>query len=152
FILMALLVLGGGGAAYYYFVVAQPKVVEVPYLLWGGDVAAFHANGGDTTQPDSIYGKAGLHLHFTDGNDFDQQVKDYLANKSPFLRGTLSQIALRSEELSKDPNARPVVFLQLTWSAGDYLVTRGNVKSLSDLKGKKIALQKNGPHAGMLDD
>jgi hypothetical protein len=159
FILLALLVLGGGGAAYYYFVVAKPKedwkergVIEVPYLLWGGDVAAFDANGGTNTQEDSLYGKAGLKLRFTDGNDFGKQVDDYLANKTPFLRGTLSQLALYSDKLGKDPAARPVVFLQLTWSAGDHLVARGNVKTLADLKGKKIALQKNGPHVGMLDD
>src|SRR4051794_28502906 len=140
FILLALLVLGGGGAAYYYFVVAHPKedwkergVIEVPYLLWGGDVAAFDANGGTNTQEDSLYGKAGLKLHFTDGNDFGKQVDDYLANKTPFLRGTLSQLALYSDKFGKDPAAQPVVFLQLTWSAGDHLITRGNVKTLADL-------------------
>src|SRR5262249_8164033 len=47
---------------------------------------------------------------------------------------------------------RPVVFLQLTWSAGDHLVARAGLKTLDDLKGKKIALQKGGPHVGMLND
>ena len=45
-----------------------------------------------------------------------------------------------------------VVFLQMTWSAGDHVVSRAEIKTLSDLKGKKIALQEGGPHVGMLDD
>src|SRR5262249_13128177 len=45
-----------------------------------------------------------------------------------------------------------VLFLQLTWSAGDHLVARSTLKSLKSLKGKKVALQQDGPHVGMLDD
>jgi hypothetical protein len=40
----------------------------------------------------------------------------------------------------------------LTWSAGDHLVARSALKTLADLKGKKIARQKGGPHVGMLND
>ena len=57
-----------------------------------------------------------------------------------------------SEVLGQDRRTTPIVFLQLTWSAGDHMVARPSVKTLNDLKGKKIALQKGGPHVGMLDD
>jgi hypothetical protein len=40
----------------------------------------------------------------------------------------------------------------MTWSAGDHLVARQGLKTLSDLKGKTIAIQQGGPHVGMLDD
>src|SRR5262249_33866622 len=70
---------------------------------------------------------------------------------SPFLRGTLSQMAQAAEKLTAD-NVRPVVFLQLTWSAGDHMVARPGLRTLNDLRGKKIALQKYGPHVGMLGD
>ena len=36
--------------------------LEVPYILWGGDVATFHANGGLNTKPGSTYQKLGLNL------------------------------------------------------------------------------------------
>src|SRR5262245_54676032 len=128
------------------------QVLEVPFIFWGGDVATFHANGGLETTPDSLFGKQGLKLKLTPGDDFAAQVKNYLDNKTPFLRGTMSMLGQASEDLTKKQDTIPVVFLQLTWSAGDHLVGRANFKDLNDLKGKKIALQEGGPHVGMLND
>ena len=128
------------------------EVVRVPFIFWGGDVATFVANGGLQTSKDSILGRQDLNVQLTKGDDFDQQVKDYLDNKSPFLRGTLSMLGQVSDQLTAKPETTPVVFLQLTWSAGDHLVGRSAFKSLNDIKGKKIALQKGGPHVGMLND
>jgi ABC-type nitrate/sulfonate/bicarbonate transport system substrate-binding protein len=125
---------------------------EVPFIFWGGDVATFEANGGLETTPDSLLGKHGLKVKLTPGDDFDKQVENYLANKSPFLRGTLSMLGQASDKLTAKAETTPVVFLQLTWSAGDHMVGRAPIKKLDDLKGKRIALQKSGPHVGMLHD
>jgi ABC-type nitrate/sulfonate/bicarbonate transport system substrate-binding protein/outer membrane protein OmpA-like peptidoglycan-associated protein len=57
-----------------------------------------------------------------------------------------------SEVLGKDPKTKPVVVLQLSWSAGDHIVSRAEIKSLNDLKGKRIACQQGGPHVGLLYD
>src|SRR5262249_34361119 len=46
------------------------QVLEVPFIFWGGDVATFHANGGLETTPDSLFGKQGLKLKLTPGDDF----------------------------------------------------------------------------------
>ncbi len=130
--------------------------LKVPYLTWGGDVATFYANGGLKTAPDSIYGKAGLSLQLTPGDDFVQQVKDYVSGKTPFLRGTLHMLGQASEVIAKDPRTKPVIVLQLSWSAGDHIVAREALKSLNDLRrpGKKvrIACQQGGPHVGLLYD
>ncbi len=126
--------------------------VQVPYITWGGDVATFDANGGLTTTPESIYGKLGLKLKLVPGDDFVGQVKQYLQGESPFLRGTMRMLGQASEAVGSDPRTKPVVLLQMTWSAGDHMVSRGAVKTLNDLKGKKVALQQGGPHVGMLDD
>ena len=99
--------------------------VGLPYITWGGDVATFHANGGVETTPESIYGRLGLDLELVAGDDFEGQVRRYLAGETPFLRGTFNMLALASGKLGADPRTKPVVFLQLTWSAGDHLVTRG---------------------------
>lgn len=125
---------------------------QVGFLTWGGDVATFVANGGLTTKPDSIYGKAGLNLKLVNGDDFVQQVRDYLSGKTPYLRGTTHMLALANEIISKDPRTKPHMFLQLTFSKGDHIVARDTVKTLNDLKGKKIVLQGPGPHLGLLDD
>src|SRR5271167_3967322 len=109
------------------------EALEVPFIFWGGDVATFHANGGLDTQADSLFGKSGLKCRLTPGDDFDKQVENYLAKKSPFLRGTMSMLGQASDKLTAKPETTPVVFLQLTWSAGDHLVGRDSFRNLKDL-------------------
>ncbi len=126
--------------------------LQLPYITWGGDVATFHANGGLQTKSGSIFDKQGLKFNMKAGDDFVQQVKDYLAGKTPFLRGTFRMMGMASEIIGSDPRTKGVVIMQMTWSAGDHLVAREGIKTLSDLKGKTIAIQQGGPHVGMLDD
>ncbi len=135
-----------------YGEVSKGEVVEVPFLTWGGDVATFHANGGLETRADSLFGKLGLKLKLTNGDDFPAQVRNYVSGKTPFVRGTFSMLGQASEVLNHNANTKPIVFLHMTWSAGDHMVARANCKTLNDLKGKKIVLQAGGPHVGMLDD
>ena len=132
--------------------VTQTTPLSVPYITWGGDMATFYGNGGLATKAGSIFQKQGLNLKLTPGDDFLQQVRDYRAGKTPFLRGTLHMAGLASEVLGADPRTKGVVVLQMTWSAGDHMVARGSIRTVADLKGKTIALQQGGPHVGMLDD
>lgn len=132
--------------------VTQTAPLQVPFITWGGDMATFHANGGLTTKAGSIFARQGLNLRLAPGDDFLQQVRDYRAGKTPFLRGTFHMMGLASEVIGSDPRTKGVVVLQMTWSAGDHMVSRENVKTITDLKGKTIALQQGGPHVGMLDD
>lgn len=123
----------------------------VPIITWGGDVPLFYANGNAMqTKPGSIYKNLGLNIDFYRQDNFITQVKDYLEGKTPFLRGTLDMFAMASEVLGKDPRTKPVVIMQLTYSAGDHLVARKEIKNLQDLKGITIACQKGGPHVGLL--
>lgn len=133
--------------------------INIPYITWGADVAEFYANGGITTQPGSIFKAQGLNLKYTAGDDFIQQVRDYMEGKTPFLRGTMRMIGQASEVLGSDPRTKPVVLYQLSWSVGDHAVSPERIKTLNDLKmlvssgGKvKICLQRGGPHVGMADD
>ena len=130
--------------------------VSVPFITWGGDAATFRANGGLGTKSGSTYDKLGLKLKLTPGDDFVQQVKDYVSGKSPYLRGTFRMLGQASEVIGKDPRTKPVVILQLSWSGGDHIVAREGFKTLNDLKreGKKakIACQQGGPHVGLLYD
>jgi len=128
------------------------KPLRVPYITWGGDMATFYANGGLKTKPGSIFGKQGLDLQLVAGDDFPQQVRDYMTGKSPFLRGTFRMIGMASAVIGADPRTKGVVICQMTWSAGDHCVARKNIKTIKDLKGAKVVLQKGGPHVGLLDD
>ena len=125
---------------------------RMPIILWGGEAATFWANGGVKTTPNSIYAKAGLKLTLTPGDDSIQQARDYLSGKSPYFRGTFRMACLFAEEFNKDPRTKPVMILQLTYSLGDHMVSRANVKTLNDLKGKTICLQQGGPHLGLVED
>jgi len=127
-------------------------VTNVPFLTWGGDVATFYANGGLETKAGSVYNKLGLKLKLTPGDDFIQQVRDYATGKSPYLRGTFEQVTQAADVIGNNPQTKPKMIMQLTWSAGDHIVARASLKSLNDLKGKKIALQQGGPHVGLLND
>lgn len=137
--------------------VKKTAQIEVPYITWGGDVATFFANGGLTTKKGTIFDAQGLDLRLVGGDDFVGQVKNYLSGKSPFLRGTFRMIGQASEVLGADPRTKPVIIMQMSWSAGDHVVARESLKVLGDLKSKsgakvKIAVQQGGPHVGLLDD
>jgi ABC-type nitrate/sulfonate/bicarbonate transport system substrate-binding protein len=132
--------------------VQETKPIEVPWLTWGADLATFEANGGPTTQPGSAYAKQGLSLKLVKGDDFISQVKNYMEGKTPFLRGTTHMLGMASEITGSDPRTKPVIILQLSFSAGDHVVSRDNIRTLNDLKGKKIAVQQGGPHVGLIYD
>ncbi|RDJ35057.1 MAG: hypothetical protein DWQ19_09485 [Crenarchaeota archaeon] len=131
-------------------------LVPVPYITWGGDVAEFYANGGLKTTNGSINNKLGLNIALTKGDDFVQQVRDYMTGKSPFLRMTLDMAGQASEVLNSDPRTKPHILVQLTWSAGDHVVATEGVKTLNDLVSKpggkkvRVAVQQGGPHVGLL--
>ncbi len=90
------------------------------------------------------------------GDDFLGQVRNYLSGQTPFLRGTMRMMGQASEALGKDPRTKPVVVLQLSWSAGDHIVAREKLKTLNDLRNEsqkvRIACQQGGPHVGLLYD
>jgi len=132
--------------------VGKGTTIQVPYITWGGDVATFLANGDMKTKSGSTYQTLGLDMQLTSGDDFVGQVKNYVSGKSPFLRGTMHMLGLASEVIGSDPKTKPLVILQLSWSAGDHIIARKVIKSLNDLKGKKIACQQGGPHVGLLYD
>jgi len=132
--------------------VQEGSATELPYITWGGEAATFLANGGVETTPDSIFGQAGLDFKLTAGDDFVGQVKNYMEGKTPYLRGTFRMCAMAAELLNSDPRTKPVMVLQLTYSQGDHLVGTKEIKTLNDLRGKRVAYQAPGPHLGLLAD
>ena len=128
------------------------SALPVYFITWGGESATFLANGGLKTKPDSIYGQMGLNLDLKNGDNFVQQVRDYMSGKTPFLRGTFRMIGMATEVIGSDARTQGIPFLQLTWSAGDHLVARKKIKTLADLKGTTGCIQTGGPHVGLVDD
>ena len=83
--------------------VAAQATLEVPFITWGGDAATFLANGGLDTQPQSLFGRSGLKIKLTKGDDFVTQVKNYVGGRTPFLRGTMRMLGQASEVIGADP-------------------------------------------------
>ncbi|NVJ58994.1 MAG: ABC transporter substrate-binding protein [Gammaproteobacteria bacterium] len=128
------------------------QVTEVPIISWGGDIATIHANGDAViTKKGSIFDQLGLNVRLIRQDVFSKQVEDYLAGKSPYLRGTVGMITQAADLLNKNAKTKPVVIYQMTWSnGGDAFVVKDNIKSAADLKGKTIAIQAYGPHTDYL--
>src|SRR5262249_16408333 len=128
--------------------------VQSPLTRWGGDAAPFHANGGGHKPTEGLFARQGYKGRLYREDDFSKQIAKYKKGESPFLRGTFSMFAQAADELNQDKKTRPVIFLQLTWSAGDHLVVRDpKMALLTDLrpeqgskKKKRIALHDHAPH------
>ncbi|MEA3208242.1 MAG: hypothetical protein QOE70_1299 [Chthoniobacter sp.] len=126
--------------------------LRIPIITWAADGVTVSANSGLTANPNSALARAvkmPVQLELVD--DFDEQVKNYAAGKTPFLRGTVGMIALAAEALTNiDRGLEPVVILQLSWSTGADGFVAKDVASLADLKGKTIVVQQNGPHVDLV--
>ncbi|MHA1948243.1 MAG: ABC transporter substrate-binding protein [Candidatus Thorarchaeota archaeon] len=127
-------------------------VLKAGYITWGGEIPAFYANGNSLTTKNGIYKDLGLNVEFSNGDDFVSQVKRYMQGEQHLLRGTMRMLGQASEVLGQDPRTKPRVILQLTYSLGDHIVARAGIRTLNDLKGKKVVAQQGGPHVGVIYD
>lgn len=128
--------------------VASTGKIPTGIITWGGDIATIYCNGNaKVTMKGSLCDKQGLQLELFREDVFPKQLGMYMSGKTPFLRGTLGQIAQAAEVMARDPRTEPIVFFKHTDSyGGDVLVVKESIKSPKDLKGKTIAMQAYGPH------
>ena len=126
--------------------------LRVPIITWAADGVTVAANDGLTPTPNSALARAvGKSVQLELVDRFDEQVKNYIAGKSAFLRGTVGMIDLAAEALRGiSPGLEPVVILQLSWSTGADGFVAKDIGSLSDLKGKSIVIQLHGPHTDLV--
>lgn len=134
-----------------YSAVKAHNCKELPIITWGGDINTIYANGSALkTKKNSLIDQAGLCFELKRIDSFPQQLTRYKSGKTPYLRGTMGMLALASDAI-KNPALKPVIFHQLTWSAGgDALVVKSNIRKIKQLKNKTIALQAYGPHVDYL--
>ena len=132
--------------------VSTQGTLQIPLITWAADGVTVSANGGLEPNPNSPLARAlGRPVKLEVIDDFDQQVQNYVAGKSPFLRGTADMIALVAQALKNvDPGLEPVVVMQLSTSTGADGFVAKDISSLADLKGKKLVTQINGPHLSLI--
>ncbi len=126
--------------------------VNIPIITWAADGVTVSSNGGMKPNAGSDLAKAtGLPVNLELVDNFDKQVENYLSGHSPFLRGTVGMINLASEAISEiNPDAAPVVIMQLSWSTGADGFVAKDIDKLADLKGKTIVVQRSGPHVDLV--
>lgn len=122
--------------------------LKVPLIAWGADIITIHANGKNSkTVKGSLFDEAGLSIDLFREDDFNRQVDMYMKGDTVFLRGTMGMLNMALDKLGTSAAAQPVLIFQHSWSAGgDALVVKGGIRSVKDLKGKRIAIQRGGPH------
>jgi len=122
--------------------------LKAPLITWGGDIATIFANGNQSrSAEDSVFARKDLNIEIYREDQFINQVRQYIAGETPFLRGTVGMISAAAELLNRDERTKPIVVYQLTWSAGgDALVVKPGIRNAGDLKDKRIAIQAWGPH------
>ncbi len=125
---------------------ASGWIPDMPLIAWGADGVVAYANGGALDGGDGLLSAASLPLRLSVKDNFEAQVEDFLACDTPYLRGTLGMLAAAAPVTESDPRTEQIVFFKHSFSAGDGIVGGDGIRKIGDLKGKRIAVQSNGPH------
>ena len=113
-------------------------VIDIGVVTWGGYAAGQYWNKSfDANTQSNFYKDYGFKVKFHLLDDFDASRDAYRTGNVDLLWATIDAFPTEAGSLPGDPQ---VVF-QADWSrGGDAIVTRRGIKSVADLKGKKIAV------------
>jgi NitT/TauT family transport system substrate-binding protein len=125
----------------------QDKTVVMGLNVWAGWAPIFYANGGSDPNPESLFAKKyGFKVAIKIIDSPSASINAFASGDIHVTAWTLDMIPLFYEQLKADSRALPRAFLQVDWSnGGDGLVVRSAVKSVGDLRGKKVALAQHSP-------
>jgi NitT/TauT family transport system substrate-binding protein len=118
------------------------RPLRVAIVLWGGYAGGIMANGGMAPNPDSVFGKEhGLKVELLQIDDFEKSRDAFRAGGDKggvdIMWSTVDAYALEYGGLGK---LEPKAIMQYDWSrGGDAIAVDQSIKSVADLKGKRIA-------------
>ena len=124
------------------------RPIRVAIVLWGGYAGGIMANGGMAPSKDSVFYKEfGIQVEML-------QIDDFVKSRDAFRAGgdrggvdimwtTVDAFALEYGWLAA---LNPKVIMQYDWSrGGDAIAVDASIKSVADLKGKKLACAQETP-------
>jgi NitT/TauT family transport system substrate-binding protein len=125
----------------------KDRTVKFAINVWAGWAPIIYANGGM---------KAGKLWKDAKGGEFKVELKlvdnpvnmatVYAAGEVQIGWATVDMLPLVLQRLQGDKRSMPGVFQQIDWSiGGDGIVSRENIGSVNDLRGKTVALAQNSP-------
>ncbi len=115
------------------------KLYNVCVVTWGGYAGGQYFNKGFNANAESRYYKDyGFLVNFTVIDDFATSRDAFKAGKCNLLWVTVDSFPTEVEALAK---VEPIFLFQADWSrGGDAIVVREGIKSVNDLKGKKVSV------------
>ncbi len=131
----------GGGTR-----LARP--IKVAIVLWGGYAGGIMANGGMTANKDSVFTRDyGIEVEMLQIDDLEKSRDAFRAGGDKggvdIMWTTVDTFALEYGGLSR---LNPKAILQYDWSrGGDAIAVDGSIRSVADLKGKRLATAEASP-------
>ena len=110
---------------------------------FAGYTSLFAANGGNTTQENSNFDKAGLNVEIYIEDDDDNIIEAFKNGEIQFFAMTINKMALVAKQLEDEGIETVMPFFLDTSTGGDGIITDSNVKNIADLKNVKIGMAKN---------
>ena len=116
----------------------DPSALKVGVVTWGGYVGGQYFNKGFQASEESrFYKEYGMKVEFIVNDDFASSRDAWKAGEVDILWGTADSFPIEAAALAE---FKPRVIFQVDWSrGGDAIVTKGNIRSVADLKGKRVA-------------
>jgi NitT/TauT family transport system substrate-binding protein len=118
------------------------RPIKVAIVTWGGYAGGIFANGGNAPNKESLFYKdQGIEVELLVIDDFEKSRDAFRAGGDKggvdIMWSTVDAFALEYSGLKK---LNPKAILQYDWSrGGDAIAVDGSIKSVADLRGKKLA-------------
>ncbi|OGI16618.1 MAG: hypothetical protein A3J63_04670 [Candidatus Moranbacteria bacterium RIFCSPHIGHO2_02_FULL_40_12b] len=114
-------------------------LAKIGVVTWGGYAGGQYYNGGFSASKESRYYKDyGILVEFKVLDDFTQSRNAWKNDEVQLLWATIDAFASESDALKE---YQPVFLFQADWSrGGDAIVATNNIRSIRDLRGKKVAV------------
>ena len=130
-------------------VAKDDDVVKIGVVTWGGYAGGQYFNEGFKANTNSrFYKDYGFEVDFKVLDDFDASRAAWKRDEVNLLWATIDAFPTEVNALA---DFDPVVVFQADWSrGGDAIVARRGINSVSDLKGKKIAVAEMTPSHSFL--
>lgn len=124
-------------------------IIKVGVVTWGGYAGGQYFNEGfEPSKQSRFYKDYGFALEFKVLDDFVPSREAWKQNDVDLLWQTIDAFPTESGALSQHD---PVVLFQADWSrGGDAVVVRRGISSVSDLRGKKVAVAELTPSHSFL--
>lgn len=107
---------------------------------WVGYATILQANGGLTTQPDSIYDKLGINVNINIINDATQSSNALIKGDIDGAGYTINRLAFLSNKFSSSDTQITMPYITNYSNGGDGIIALSSIKTIDDLVNAKIGV------------